>query len=42
MGELEIHGGTRQGAGISHVTVGTDGLKETGSGCGTEGDKRTG
>ena len=41
MGELEIHGGTQQGAGISQVTVGTNGVKEMGSQRDTEGKNRT-
>ena len=40
MEELEIHGTTRQGAGISQVRVGTNGVKETVSQRGTEGGTR--
>lgn len=41
MGDLKICGGTRQGAGISQVVVGSDGVKKMGSQGGTEGDNRT-
>lgn len=37
MGDLKICGGTRQGAGISQVVVGSDGVKKMGSQGGTEG-----
>lgn len=42
MGELETHGGSQQGAGISQVTVGTDGANDMASQPGTEGHNRTG
>lgn len=42
MGELATHGGSQQAAGISQVTVGTDGVNEMASQPGTEGHNRTG